>query len=553
MECIQLGGNLDGFFYCMNLLLPRSAWLWPRGHIARVLRSAMFRHFMSAVIALLLVLLSGCSNVPHLATTPAEGPTIHTVVNHINCELAFIVNASPDGPIYPETRRIFEYAERSNDPNIWRHLRLLKHYHFVASVLLTLDVSNNEAVSPSLTFIQPLTGTFNRTLSVGGSVTATQERNKSFSYSVDMANVEKGCDLRQPAPTIGITGDFGLADIVIEGLNGLFASESVNVYGSGGPVTPAFDAFASTDLDLTWTCKVPDTPGHDGAPATPGCSSAPSNKKTKMTLKGTVSFSPSSDPETPGTMSFTGGALNGLGKGEYLVSLSGSTITSGMIRSSESKKRTRFLLSGSMTREANSGGPEGLGFAPSVTLVGYVEPGRKPSEYSLSIESGQASPSSETGGKYIYVISAVKIPLTHHQPKSSSNFVAFTAGGGGGASSTTITAKATAPASSNTTQFSSLITFTLALSANGGPNWNLLTFKGPGGGGSSGQLFSGGHTSTDTLSLTFVAACQNPSDRPITVFKTYWDTIPKCNGTQQALASAVGYQNNQLIQAFRGQ
>jgi hypothetical protein len=33
----------------------------------------------------------------------------------------------------------------------------------------------------------------------------------------------------------------------------------------------------------------------------------------------------------------------------------------------------------------------------------------------------------------------------------------------------------------------------------------------------------------------------------------YWQTIPKCNGTQQAIASAVGYQNNQLQQTFRGQ
>ena len=202
--------------------------------------------------------------------------------------------------------------------------------------------------------------------------------------------------------------------------------------------------------------------------------------------------------------------------------------------------------------------PEGLGFAPSVTLVGFVERQGQTDKYTLSITSGQISPSSETGGKYYYSVSKPpsqppKITLQNVTPRTDSTVFSATVAGTGGAATTTVAAKATAPASSNTTQFSSLITFTLGLSANGGPNWTLSTFKGPGGGGPSGQLFSGGRTTMDTLSLTFVAACQNPTDRPITEFKTYWDTIPKCNGTQQALASQVGYQNNQLIQAFRGQ
>jgi hypothetical protein len=140
-------------------------------------------------IALPLAFLSGCSNVPDLATTPGEGPTIHTIVNHINCELAFVVNASPNGPVTRANRRVFEYAEKSNDKNIWPKLRMLKYYHFVASVLITLDVSNNEGVAPSLTFIQPLTAAFSRSLSVGGSVNATQERNKSFSYSALMESL----------------------------------------------------------------------------------------------------------------------------------------------------------------------------------------------------------------------------------------------------------------------------------------------------------------------------------------------------------------------------
>jgi hypothetical protein len=524
-------------------------WLSPRKFFATTLSSAFgslvlagvqFKHSVSAIVVLSLVLFSGCSNVPDLATTPAEGPTIYTIVNHINCELAFVVNASPYGPVNPANRRVFEYAEKSGDPNIWKKLQLLKHYHFVASVLLTLDVSNNAGVAPSLTFIDPLTAAFSRTFSVGGSVTGTQERNKSFSYSVDLANVERGCDLRKPPPTIGIAGELGLADIVIEGLNGLGASQNVNLYGSGGPVTPAFDASASATLGLT--CKA----------ASGDCPSVPI---PTLTLKGTVNFSPPSDPQLPGTMSFTGEALNGP-TAEYIVSLSGSTIDASEPKST--KPKTKFLLSGTMTREVSKE-VSGLGFAPAITLVGFVER-QKADLYNLTIATGQISPSSEISAgsaKYTYSVAAPsKSSLFDLRPRPSTDFVQFAvplaATSGGAAASTTVTARAASPASSNTTQFSSLITFTLGLSANGGPNWTLSRFKGPGGGGSSGQLLSAGRTTVDTLSLTFVAACQK-SSAPITQINTYWDTIPKCNGTQQAVASAVGYQNNQLIQAFRGQ
>ena len=507
----------------------------------------MFKRLVSAVvIGLSLLVFSGCSNVPDMATSPVEGPTIYTVVNHINCELAFVVNSSPDAPRNWANRRIFEYAEKSNDLDIWRKLRMLKRYHFVASVLLTLDVSNNEGVAPSLTFIQPLAATFSRTLSVGGSVSATQERNKSFSYSVDLANVEKGCNLDQPPPSVGIDGPFGLADIVIEGLNGLGASQFVNIYGSGGPTTPSFDASASAGISLTCTPQ----PQSDGQPDP--CSKV--SQTLALTLNGTVNFSPSGDAQLPGTISFAGEAGVG-GQPELLVNLAGSTKEADSAKGETNK--TRFLLSGTMTREGSPTALKELGFAPSITLVGFVERVSKTDRYVLSITTGQVTPSSETGAKFTYSVSAppeasdLKHPKPHTQ--SQPELSTTSSASAGGAATTTVTAKAaSSPASSNTTQFSSLISFTLGLSANSGPNWTLSSFKGPGGGGAAGQLLSAGHTTTDNLSLTFVAACQNES-HPITAFRSYWDTIPKCNGTQQAVASAIGYQNNQLIQAFRGQ
>ncbi len=84
-----------------------------------------------------------------------------------------------------------------------------------------------------------------------------------------------------------------------------------------------------------------------------------------------------------------------------------------------------------------------------------------------------------------------------------------TAGGAPGKGNQT-TATASVSQSAGATGFSTKVDFTLQWGVNGGPNWTLLKFKGPGGGtGASGQLLSYTRQKQDTLISTFAATCKS--------------------------------------------
>lgn len=237
----------------------------------------------------------------------------------------------------------------------------------------------------------------------------------------------------------------------------------------------------------------------------------------------------------------------------YIVSLTGSSLAT------SNQNISKFQLSGNMTKESTTATPQDMGFSPNLSLAGTVDTSSSKHSHpagisaQLSITSGLVTPSSELTSqkKYTFAVTGPsKAPLKSVQPHAAPNFTVQNFAAPGTATGT-ISGKTNAPASSNATQFSSLVSFTLSYGVNGGPNWTLSTFKGPGGGGSAGQLFNASQTHTDTLTITFVAACQK--DGNFKEYDTYWQTIPKCDGTQEAVASAIGYQNNLLIQTFRGQ
>ena len=46
----------------------------------------------------------------------------------------------------------------------------------------------------------------------------------------------------------GLSGSLELADIIADGLTGLEETKLVNVYSSGGPTRPAFDAYLRKDV-----------------------------------------------------------------------------------------------------------------------------------------------------------------------------------------------------------------------------------------------------------------------------------------------------------------
>jgi hypothetical protein len=510
-----------------------------------------------AVVSLLW-LLTCCSEVPPLTSEPRLGPSVPQIANHINCELASIIASNPStkkpltyyGPIDPiiEQREAFDGSLRYLIPH-------LQDDHFVASVLLTLDTTDTEGLFPSASFIHPFTTMFNKALGVGGQLSGSQERNVTVGYSIDLANVGDGCI---PWETIGpkwpLNGNLRLGDIIADGLTGLDATSRVNVYSSGGPTRPAFDATLG-QMKLAFSCS-----NSNGEPC-----KEPYETEIDLTLSGNVNFAPASDPQSPGSLSFSGRAKNG--KDSYLMTLTGSTIEV----DAPKHPKLKFSLSGTMTRESVSESSviaPSIGYSPSISLVGTVDDSRQLVR-GLKQVTGLLTPSSEllpqpTGTKIVYNIggpddSTSGGAVVFNGSKFKTNQIttgflingATTSGANSTGASASATAKSTASTSAGSTQFGSLVSFMITYGLNGGPNWTLSNFKGPGGGtGPNGNLFSVTRAHIATLQLTFVAAC-NDGNNP-QIIHTFWESIPKCNGTQQAQAAATGQSLNYLAASGRG-
>jgi hypothetical protein len=303
-----------------------------------------------------------CSGVPPLSSEPGRGPSVRQIVNHINCELASIIASNPSNKVKPPLKyygpidpTIIE--REAYDSNLRYLIPFLQEYHFVASVLMTLDTSDTAGIYPSASFIHPFTSSLSAAMGLGGQLNGSQERNVTFGYSIDLANVGDGCFLRDiTEPGVGLAGSLSLGDIIADGLSGLQATENVNVYTSGGPTRPAFDAVLSK-MTLGFTC----------VPVDPSCTEAFSDLTFDMTLSGNVNFAPSSDPQSPGSMSFSGRAKSA--DASYIMTLTGSTIEVGP----KSRSELKFTLSGTMTRESASGSSiaKSIGYNPSVSLVRY--------------------------------------------------------------------------------------------------------------------------------------------------------------------------------------
>jgi hypothetical protein len=526
--------------------------------------ASMFRS-VGAVRALLvgiLLTIIGCS-IPPLESQLEGGPRVQDIVEHINCELAPIVQISrtdlrlidrmePDlsTPIGRLIGRI------QADHSFHRLLRRLIKDHFVASVLMTLDVLDSEGLNPSLNLIHPLypgtplSSMYNVTLAVGGSLTGSQERNISLGYSIDLEHIPNQCAPFSSgrAPT-GLSGDLGLTDIIVDGLLGLQEASPVNIYGGSGPTVPPL-----TYRMTNWYMRVDFDPDE------------------LLNFDGSIAFTPStSDARAPGTISLTGTVIpdkqvdrstgkEDNSKNSYFINLTGSTFQA-------ANGGVSFLFTGNMTQSTptDDASLATLGFSPKLTLTGIINTsGPVPI---VTITSGSVTPDtaaahvlngnpptlSNTPKPINVVVSRTKPPITN--PAA--------AGGAAPAGGSSAKNNAAAPSSSST-QFSSLINFIVSYGLNGGPNWTLKKFKGPSGGGGGGSSSSGGsggggggsgslasisRTDTDTLSITFVAACKNAenSQNP----KDFWQALPHCDQNAVATAKSIGdtvNRSNFLIQ-----
>jgi|GEM_PF-5767122 len=506
-----------------------------------------FRAATPFFITLFLTLL-GCS-VPPLESEFERGPRVKDIVKHLNCELASIVNRDP------HNQQLM--ARLNADPDL--HRKLLQHLtdaHFVASVLMTLDVSNSEGVNPSLTFISPLNAaaTLSRTGTVGGSLNGTQERNISLGYSIDLEELQdkpirkhdKVIDVVRYADAHhcypdgqfvdvsteessfagGLAGDLGLTAIVVDGLRGIDAASNVNIYGNSGPTAlTVSDEISSLVLKITDPRINPDFLGN-------------------LNFVGNMSFSPSTtDALSPGTATLTGTATiaEGAKRDSYFVSINGASLQGSQTAS------VTLSLSGTMTRigGATTGLAGKLGFGPKLTLAGTIDPSYKPESLTLA---GTATPDPTVGA-------GATAFFNINMPEASQGGRQHALAGGsstpGGSQS-----KAGGTSSGSSTQFGSLVNFILSYGVNGGPNWTLQTFKGPGGGssitgsGGGGQLLNVSRTNTDTLTITFVPACKNEPNTPSP--KNFWASLPHCDQFSKSGAANAGNANNVLIQSGRG-
>jgi hypothetical protein len=112
------------------------------------------------------LLMAGCATVPPL---PVDGIAMGDIVQRVKCEIAFAV---PDPkPPYPTGR--------------YQWMR-----NWTAKVDLTLIANSRSAVTPSASFIDPLSkGTF--TFGIGASLDTTAERTETLSFTLSLAEMRE--------------------------------------------------------------------------------------------------------------------------------------------------------------------------------------------------------------------------------------------------------------------------------------------------------------------------------------------------------------------------
>ncbi|WP_144157968.1 hypothetical protein [Paraburkholderia sp. BCC1885] len=176
-----------------------------------------------------------------------QSPTVQMLVDHISCELYravrdHLVPVDQNGKPLP--------GGTPESIALWKHIG---EDNFVAAFDMTLTVTHNEGLNPSLAHITPLysltSSTFNRTLSAGGQLTLTQDRDIDINYVIDIGKLlgDKGVQYRcdgaradggvrtEGGLTLGLEGDLGFEEILANGLVTAEATQRFNLYGSSGP------------------------------------------------------------------------------------------------------------------------------------------------------------------------------------------------------------------------------------------------------------------------------------------------------------------------------
>jgi len=500
----------------------------------------------AAILALVLpAFLVGCqSHLPPLETSPDyPGPTITDITSNITCELAGIVNA-PDEKENEYPLRLaqrIEAYQKSYGKNLIDKIKNLQTYNFVASVQLTLEVTDTEGFTPSLSVIMPFHSsmTSNRTYSVGGSANGTEDRSVTLNYSVDLSTLatkdwnekfcspkfpnNKGSELLTDAGLTGsLAGDLGMADIISDGLISLDDTQKQNVYTSAG---------------MTAT---PNT----AAPKLNGVVVNGDHPKgfAISDFNGTIAVTPpTAGSVSPATLGMTGSVYlqsnEHKSERQYLVNLTGIANAPNLLGKSTVALSGTLSFMGDATND-KSDAIQQLGINPTVSLAGTAEDDYKTLNLTGVLSPANTVPPPAAGAP---PIKSFEITLEPNPPGTNDAMLAAAPGGGAKG--------ATGGASSQGTSFGSLVDFIISYGLNGGPSWTVTTFKA--GSGGSGGMLSVNRMNTDSMSITFAASCKDGGGKnPAT---TYWDSIGPCDafGVAKQKSFDLGFQLNQLMNLNR--
>ena len=172
---------------------------------------------------------AGCSNLPVFTGPPGSAlfdptkdsvPTVSEVVRHIQCEIWSLPKPPKEGD---------STAEQKIFAPLWQ-------YQYVVYGNLTVDVTDNGQVNPSLDFIQPLSAVMTSvSLAISPQIGEAGHRNITLSFVLDLdpkgnptfdpgkrsdghfQSLDQFCQ-NDEKPLSGIKGDLGIRDIVAEGL-----------------------------------------------------------------------------------------------------------------------------------------------------------------------------------------------------------------------------------------------------------------------------------------------------------------------------------------------
>lgn len=217
-------------------------------------------------LAALAAVAGGCA-VPHFerqdkhSDAVAGAPDMGDVVTHLQCEIAEVLDAA-----------------RADDPAFKRLLT----DDYVAYASLTLDVVENEGLTPSLAFLTPfpVSGSgFQRSIGLGAQLSDERHRNmtQTFSLLVDPTYRERAAKEKRVLPACPelasrLRGSLDLRQVIAEGLRTSrpedfllpLVGDNTPEGGRAGLTSDQVPNFGATieftltygaDLDPTWTLK----------------------------------------------------------------------------------------------------------------------------------------------------------------------------------------------------------------------------------------------------------------------------------------------------------